>query len=267
MKYILANYTFAILFTIATPSFAQVVITDDGSPETVDNSAVFELQSNSKGMIAPKMTTAQRNAIANPATGLIVFDTSYNRIFVYNGSEWETSRSNWVGSNNRIKLLPKDFIGTVKDDKKAKTIGLTGFSGGKLGFLAKVSLIAQVNDMQKIEDMHMIAVHIIMQIICGKLHGKYITWYKNEKKKKEEIYKDGKRHGKWIKWYENEKKQSETNYKNGKRHGRYITWNKDGKKKNESNYKDGKRHGKRIQRDKDGKIISERNFKDGKEIK
>lgn len=50
------------------------------------------------------------------------------------------------------------------------TIGLTGFSGGKLAQVADIAWIACVNDMQKIEDMHMIVVHMIMQITRKKLN-------------------------------------------------------------------------------------------------
>lgn len=50
------------------------------------------------------------------------------------------------------------------------TVGLCGFSGGKLAALADIAWIAPVEDMQKIEDMHMIVVHMIMQAVRGKLH-------------------------------------------------------------------------------------------------
>ncbi len=50
------------------------------------------------------------------------------------------------------------------------TIGLSGFSGGKLASLADIAWIAPVEDMQKIEDMHMIVVHMIMQAVRNRLH-------------------------------------------------------------------------------------------------
>ena len=34
------------------------------------------------------MTTAQKTAIATPATGLIVYDTDLNQLQVYNGTAW-----------------------------------------------------------------------------------------------------------------------------------------------------------------------------------
>lgn len=64
------------------------------------------------------MLTTQRDSISSPAIGLLVFDTNKGQFYVYNGSAWVTSDSNWLGSTTRIKLLPKDFVGTLKDDKK-----------------------------------------------------------------------------------------------------------------------------------------------------
>ncbi len=55
---------------------AQTVI---GAPAP-DPSAMLDVQSTSKGFLPPRMTTAERNAIENPATGLLVFNTTLNCI-------------------------------------------------------------------------------------------------------------------------------------------------------------------------------------------
>jgi hypothetical protein len=39
------------------------------------------------------MTTAQKNAIVTPATGLMVYDTTLNKLCVYTGATWETVTS------------------------------------------------------------------------------------------------------------------------------------------------------------------------------
>ena len=48
---------------------------------------------------------------------------------------------------------------------KALTIGITGFNGGKLKGIARYPLVAGLNDMQQVEDTHLIILHIIMKII------------------------------------------------------------------------------------------------------
>jgi len=50
------------------------------------------------------------------------------------------------------------------------TIGLCGYSGGKLYQMADIAILIKVDDMQKVEDVHMIVVHMTMQRILQKLN-------------------------------------------------------------------------------------------------
>ena len=55
-------------------------------------SAVLDIQSssNDKGILIPRMTQAQRNAISSPATGLMIFQTDGNSgFYFYDGSSWD----------------------------------------------------------------------------------------------------------------------------------------------------------------------------------
>lgn len=51
-------------------------------------SAIFECTSTTKGMLPPRMTTTQQNAIGSPAAGLMLYNTTTNKLMVYNGSAW-----------------------------------------------------------------------------------------------------------------------------------------------------------------------------------
>jgi hypothetical protein len=55
-------------------------------------SAILDAQSTSKGVRMPNMTTTQKNAIASPAAGLMVFDTTLAKLCVYT-TAWETITS------------------------------------------------------------------------------------------------------------------------------------------------------------------------------
>ena len=59
--------------------------TDNSNP---DASAMLDVKSINKGILIPRMTTAQRTAIPAPATGLMVFDNTSNTFWYFNGTLW-----------------------------------------------------------------------------------------------------------------------------------------------------------------------------------
>jgi hypothetical protein len=56
-------------------------------------SAILDVQSTTKGVRMPNMTTTQKNAISSPVAGLMVFDTTLAKLCVYSGSAWQTITS------------------------------------------------------------------------------------------------------------------------------------------------------------------------------
>ena len=55
-------------------------------------SALLQADSTTKGFLMPRMTTAQKNAIVTPATGLMVFDTDLGKLCVFS-TTWQTVTS------------------------------------------------------------------------------------------------------------------------------------------------------------------------------
>jgi hypothetical protein len=87
---------FAILILIClfagTMTSGQVTISADNSDP--DNSAMLHVKSTTKGLLPPRMTFAQRNAIVNPATGLVVICTNCNAdgtgvASIFLGGKWQ----------------------------------------------------------------------------------------------------------------------------------------------------------------------------------
>jgi hypothetical protein len=78
--------------TFTTPSFVIAGATGNVLINTTTDvaSSILTLASTTKGFLPPRMTTTQKNAIASPATGLMVYDTTLNLISVYNGTTWIT---------------------------------------------------------------------------------------------------------------------------------------------------------------------------------
>ena len=77
-----SNFFLLILIFCFVTSFAQIGV-GTNSPS---KSAVLDLTSTTKGLLTPRMTTLQRNAIASPALGLLVYNTDAASFNTYNGS-------------------------------------------------------------------------------------------------------------------------------------------------------------------------------------
>jgi len=60
---------------------------------TAQTSAILQADSTSRGFLPPRMTTTQKNAIASPATGLVVYDTTLGKLCVRGAAAWETITS------------------------------------------------------------------------------------------------------------------------------------------------------------------------------
>ena len=75
----------AVLLTAAT--YAQVGI----GTTTPDASAALDITSTTGGLLMPRMTNAQRIAIASPVAGLLVYVTDFDggTFLFYNGTGWK----------------------------------------------------------------------------------------------------------------------------------------------------------------------------------
>ncbi len=100
----------------------NVAITDDNA-YTAHSSAMLDVKSVTKGMLVPRMTTVQRDAIVLPATGLLVFDTNENVFYYYTGSTWSNLSVGqlWSKNGNYVYLSNTDDnvgIGVIAPENK-----------------------------------------------------------------------------------------------------------------------------------------------------
>ena len=72
-------------------SSSRACFGDQGT--AADASAQVEIRTTIRGFLPPRMTTAQKNAIATPAAGLMVYDTDLNKLCVRTAAAWETITS------------------------------------------------------------------------------------------------------------------------------------------------------------------------------
>jgi len=91
-----SNYDFKVrgqttdnLFYVEAGSSGEGVGIGTNTPNA---SSILDITSTTKGVLFPRMTTTQKNAISSPVAGLVVFDTTLGKLCVYT-TAWETITS------------------------------------------------------------------------------------------------------------------------------------------------------------------------------
>lgn len=64
-----------------------------------DASSIVDLTAIDKGLLIPRLTKPQREAIASPGRSLLVFDTSDGKFYFYDGGQWY-ALNEWVKNAN-----------------------------------------------------------------------------------------------------------------------------------------------------------------------
>src|ERR1043165_6327152 len=67
-------------------------------------SAKLDIASTSQGLLVPRMSTTQRTTISSPAKGLMVYDSTANGFYYYNGSSWTAVGDN-LGNHTATQNL------------------------------------------------------------------------------------------------------------------------------------------------------------------
>ena len=77
--------TLIILMLFTALSYAQVGV----NTNTPDASSALEIESTTGGILIPRMTETQRDAIVSPASGLMIYQTDQDfGFYFYNGTQW-----------------------------------------------------------------------------------------------------------------------------------------------------------------------------------
>jgi len=76
---------------LGTAGSSRVTINSSGNVGigTTSPAAKLDIESTTSGVLLPRMTTAQVNAISSPSNGLTVYNTTLNTLCFYNGSSWQ----------------------------------------------------------------------------------------------------------------------------------------------------------------------------------
>ncbi|MBL0147050.1 MAG: hypothetical protein IPP48_16385 [Chitinophagaceae bacterium] len=117
MKNVILAITFILFYTFSNAQ--SLAVNTDGS--TANASSILDVKSTAKGVLIPRMSKAEKNAIAVPANGLLVYQNAPDSVgfHYYNGVEWlyllnhKTDSLSWKTNGNYI--TGNKFIGTLND--------------------------------------------------------------------------------------------------------------------------------------------------------
>jgi hypothetical protein len=109
----------AFLLINTNKTFAQTNNVGIGTV-TPDNTSILDLVSTSRGFLVPRMTTAQRTAIASPASSLIIYNTTTNTLQYNSGTP---AAPVWLDVVAGAGVLGTGLAGQVPYWTAANTIG------------------------------------------------------------------------------------------------------------------------------------------------
>ena len=108
MKRLLIAITIILSYNLT----AQVAVNIDGS--SPNSSAMLDVKSDTAGILIPRMTKTQRDAINSPATGLLIYQTdSHPGFYSYDSTKWEPMSVLGTGDNDAGEAGIGNNYGTV----------------------------------------------------------------------------------------------------------------------------------------------------------
>lgn len=124
--------TIWILFLCISTLHAQVGI----GTTTPDPSAALDISSATRGLLIPRFSTEDRNAIENPNQGLTVYDKSVNTYSFFDGSRWQYMLNTGMSPEQVISIpglemnLMSHLISMLHETMLEDTAGIIYDSGG-----------------------------------------------------------------------------------------------------------------------------------------
>ncbi|MDO8684012.1 MAG: SIS domain-containing protein [Armatimonadota bacterium] len=138
----------------------QVVFLGNGGSAATASHFACDMQKGI-GAAGPKRFKAMALTDNVPVITAWANDTDYSRIFVGQIDTWVNPGDLVIaisGSGNSPNVIEAVELANKKG---AITYGLTGFDGGRLAKIAKKSIVVHSNNMQQIEDVHIVLDHLV----------------------------------------------------------------------------------------------------------
>ncbi len=111
----------AFLTACSCAAFSQNIAINESGAQP-DTSAMLDISSTTKGLLIPRMTKAEKNAIPLPGSGLLVYQTAPDSVgfHYFDGANWlwlatNSSKEAWITTGNSGTDTAVNFLGTTDD--------------------------------------------------------------------------------------------------------------------------------------------------------
>lgn len=137
INYTPKNYFLALFFLfLSFIANAQIGI----GTVTPNASSVLDITSTTQGMLTPRMTTTQRNAITTPADGLLVYDTDLKAFYFYS-----SGTAAWVPINSGVGTPRINFKRIRSTDNLAVVLATELAAGGGAKYVLSSNTLYEIN--------------------------------------------------------------------------------------------------------------------------
>ena len=145
-----------LLFTVSCTLFqgisAQVAINNSNTDP--DASAMLDISSTDKGILVPRMDSTGRKAIASPADGLMVYDSTTLTFWYYDDSQWNEIRngSAKLSATDLFDNLPSTdscasrIVGSVQNITDPEGMAVSGSYAYVVDEDAKALIVIDISD-------------------------------------------------------------------------------------------------------------------------
>lgn len=109
--------------------FSQVGIGTNPHP-----SAILDLSNSGRGFLLPRVSSGQRDSIANPAVGLVIFNTSSKSLNTYTALGWMEVQGTLIGRIASLNEQPAQHQGSLYAETAASGVNsVVSYTGGNGG--------------------------------------------------------------------------------------------------------------------------------------
>lgn len=93
-----------ILGTYNTDTFVVSGTSVGVGTDSISDSAILEINSTTRGLRLPRLTSVQMSNVTSPVTGVMIYNITDNNIYIHDGSSWVPFKN-----NNTIKVITTNY--------------------------------------------------------------------------------------------------------------------------------------------------------------